>query len=105
MINCISTTESIILKSPSTVDIPIEEYKSLIRSEQLAELTKRALGRCKTYELADVLDILYKPDEDELMKNKHITLAAIEALIKNRKASDATADQNKEETTSEPESE
>lgn len=105
MINCTSTTESIILKAPETVNIPIEEYKSLVRSEQLAELTKRALGKCKTYELADVLDILYTPDEDELMKNNHVTLAAIEALIKNRKVSEATADQDKEETKSEPESE
>lgn len=104
MINCTSS-ESIILKTPSTVDIPVEEYKSLVRSEQLAQLTKRALSRCKTYELADVLDILYTPDEDEFPKNFHVTLAAIEALAKKKDDSNATHNQNKEETKSEPESE
>ena len=103
MIN--STSGSIILNKPETVNISINEYKSLVRSEQLAQLTKRALGRCKTYELADVLDILYTPDEDEFPKNYHVTLAAIEALAKKKDASNATHNQNKEETKSEPESE
>ncbi len=104
MINCTSTTEGIILKAPSTVDIPIEEYKSLVRSEQLAELTKRVLDRCQSFNIEDTLSILYTTDEEheEKLDRKRKAAAAMKAKAE---AKAAANDQNKEDTKSEPESE
>ncbi len=108
MINCTSTTESIILKAPETVNIPIAEYKSLIRSEQLAELTKRVLNRKDKYSTWEYLDVLYSSDtEYEERKHKEAEFRKRKEAeeIANNAAKAVANTQNKEETKSEPESE